>query len=140
MHSIAAEFSLHTVTVSAERDDGSTPGARVTWSTTVPPECVASVTVEFRISISGSVVRSYTTTSTSQTEVIQTGLQCGTTYYVRVRVTGVLSFGTVSSEVQLLIVGGEVMACSSWNYESDDYYSNLIVPFCRYTNPSQSES
>ena len=78
MHSIAADFSLHTVTVSAESVDGSTPGARVTWSTTVPPECVASVTVEFRISISGSVVRSYTTTSTSQTEVIQTG--CPTTY------------------------------------------------------------
>ena len=32
MHS-AANFSLHTVTVSAEREDGPTPGARVTWST-----------------------------------------------------------------------------------------------------------
>jgi len=47
MHSyIAAEFSLLTVTVSSESVDGSTPGARVNWSTTVPPECVASVTVE----------------------------------------------------------------------------------------------
>jgi len=114
MHSIAADFSLLTVTVSAESVDGSTPGIRVTWSTTVPPECVASATVEFRTSISGSVVRSYTTTNTSETEVIQTGLQCGTTYNIRVRVAGVLSLGTVSSKpVQLLIVGGEVTACSS---------------------------
>jgi len=59
----AADFSLRTVTVSAESVDGSTPGARVTWSTAAPPECVASVTVEFRTSSSGSVVRSYTTNS-----------------------------------------------------------------------------
>jgi len=83
MHA-AAYFSLLTVTVSAEREDGSTPGARVTWSTTAPPECVASVTVEFRTSSHGSVVSSYTTTNTSETEVIQTGLWCETTYYIRV--------------------------------------------------------
>ena len=83
--------------MSAVREDGPTPGARVTWSTTVPPECVASVTVEFRTSSSGSVVRSYTTTNTSETEVIQTGLQCGTTYYIRVVVTGVASLSTLSS-------------------------------------------
>ena len=88
---------MRTVTVSAVREDGPTPGARVTWSTTAPPECVASVTVEFRNSSSGSVVRSYTTTSTSETEVIQTGLQCGTTYYIRVEVTGVASLGALSS-------------------------------------------
>ena len=87
-----------------------------------------------------SGVRSYTTTNTSETEVIQTGLQCFTFYYIRVAVTGVLSLGTLTSQVELLIVGGEVTACSSWNYESDDYYSNLNVPFCRYTNPSQSKS
>ena len=67
---------------------GSTPGARVTWSTTVPPECVSYVRVEFRTSSSGPIVASYTTTNTSQTEVIQTGLQCGTNYYIRVVVTG----------------------------------------------------
>ena len=101
MHA-AADYSLRTVTVSAEREDGPTPGARVTWSTTVP-ECVASVTVEFS---SGSVVISYTTTSTSETEVIQTGLQCGTTYYIRVVVTGVDSLGTVSSDqVQVYFEG-----------------------------------
>ena len=107
MHA-AADYSLCTVTVSAEREDGPTPGARVTWSTTVPPECVASVTVEFRTSSSGSVVRSYTTTSTSETEVIQTGLQCATTYYIRVEVTGVDSLGTVSSHQVPVHVGGKV--------------------------------
>ena len=106
MHS-ATTFANHTITVSAEREDGSTPGARVTWSTTVPPECVASVTVEFRTSRSGSVVRSYTTTSTSETEVIQTGLQCGTTYYIRVVVTGVALLGTLSSSQVLVVVGGK---------------------------------
>ena len=97
MHA-AADLTLRTVTVSTGMEDGSTPGARVTWSTTVPPECVASVTVEFRTSSSGSVVRSYTTTSTAETEVIQTGLQCATTYYIRVVVTGVASLGTVTSK------------------------------------------
>ena len=96
--------------MSAEREDGPTPGARVTWSTAVPPGCVASVTVEFRTSSSGSVVRSYTTTNTSETEVIQTGLQCGTTYYIRVEVTGVSSLGTVdSNQLQVqVVVGGKV--------------------------------
>jgi len=100
-------FSLHTVTASAESVDGSTPGVRVTWSRTAPPVCVASVTVLFRTSISGSVVRSYTTTNTSQTQVIVTGLQCGTTYYIRVIVTGVLSLGTVASNQVQVLVGGK---------------------------------
>ena len=94
--------------MSAVREDGPTPGARVTWNTTLPPECVASVTVEFRTSSSGSVVRSYTTNSTSETEVIQTGLQCGTTYYIRVVVTGVASLGTVTSNQVQVLVGGKV--------------------------------
>jgi len=51
----------HTVTMGAKSVDGSTPGGRVTWNTTVPPECVASVRVEFRHSRTMSVVRSYTT-------------------------------------------------------------------------------
>ena len=110
MHA-AADYSWRTVTVSAERKDGSTPGARVTWSTTVPPECVASVTVEFRTSSSGSVVRSYTTSNTSGTEVIQTGLQCNTTYYIRVVVTGVASLGALSSDPVQVVVGGKVTAC-----------------------------
>ena len=99
--------------MSAEREDGSTPGARVTWSTTAPPECVASVRVEFRTSmITGSpVVRSYTTTNTSETEVIQTDLQCATTYYMRVVITGVplLDHCTLASNQVNVTVGGKVM-------------------------------
>ena len=99
-------------TVSAERVDGSTPGARVSWSTAAPPECVASVTVDFRTSISGSVVRSNTTTSTSQTEVIQTGLQCFTTYYITVTVTGVHSIGTLKNDKVHVLVGGKITTCA----------------------------
>ena len=79
MHAVT-QFHFRDVTVSAEAVVGSTPGVRVTWSTTVPPECVASVRVEFRTSRHGPVVATYTTTNTSQTEVIQTGLQCATNY------------------------------------------------------------
>ena len=120
----AVSFARQSVTVSAERVDGSTPGARVTWSTTVPPECVASVTVDFRTSSSGSVVRSYTTTNTSETEVIQTGLQCGTTYYIRVVVTGIASRGALSRNPVPVRVGGKVTACvavHTWNAYS--YYN-----------------
>lgn len=85
----SAGFSLHTVAASVERVGVSTPGARVTWNTTAPPECVESVTVKFRTSRSGSrVVRSYATTNVSETEVILAGLQCATTYYIRVVVAG----------------------------------------------------
>ena len=82
------QFHFRNVTVSAEIVGGSTPGVRVTWNTTVPTECVASVRVEFRTSSHGPVVATCTTTNTSETEVIQTGLQCGTNYYIRVVVTG----------------------------------------------------
>ena len=81
-------FYFFIVTASAESVSGSTAGARVTWNTTAPPECVMSVRVEFRTSNLGPVVATYTTTNTSQTEVIQTGLQCDTNYYIRVVVTG----------------------------------------------------
>ena len=107
----APQFSLsYTVTVSAESVDGSTPAARVTWSTTVPPECVTSVRVEFRTgSQSGPLVATYTTTNTSQTEIIQTDLQCATNYYITVGVTGQLSDGsrsTQSSRPVQVLVGG----------------------------------
>ena len=81
---IAAQFSLSNLTVSTESVSGSTPVARVTWNTTIPPECVASVTVEFRTNSREPAVATYTTTNTSQTEFIQTGLQCGTSYYTKV--------------------------------------------------------
>ena len=126
MHA-AADYSMRTVTVSAEREDGPTPGARVTWNTTVPSECVASVRVEFRTSSSGSVVRSYTTTNTSETEVIQTGLQCGTTYYIRVVVTGVASLGAVNSDLVQVVVGGKVTACVAC---SQNAYYMIVMWSC----------
>ena len=91
MHT-AAQLILSTVTVSAESVDDSTPGVRVTWNTT-PPECVTSVSVEFRNESYGPVVASNRTTNTSQTVVIQTGLQCATYYYITVVVTGETSDG-----------------------------------------------
>ena len=111
---LAADFSMHTLIVSAERVDGPTPGARVSWNTTAP-ECVASVRMEFKTSSHGSVVRSYTT-NTSETEVILTGFQCPTNYYIRVRVTGVPPLGTMESmEVQKL-VGGKITVCRACSY------------------------
>ena len=89
MHAVT-QFYFSTVTVSAESVGGSTPGVRVTWSTTVPPECVTSMRVEFRTSSPGPAVAFNTTTNTSQTELIQTGLQCATNYYITVVVTGEL--------------------------------------------------
>ena len=111
----ANEFKKHTLAVSAKREDGSTPGARVTWNTTLPPECVADITVKFRTKSGGSILKAYRTTNTSQTEVIQTGLQCATTYIIRVAVTAVDIPSVAnnlleSTEVQVL-VGGKVTAC-----------------------------
>ena len=119
MHAVT-QFYFYTVTVSAESVGGSTPSARVTWNTTVPPECVASVRVEFRTSSPGPVVASNTTTNTSQTEVIQTGLQCATRYYIRVVVTGeIRPPGGMTATVMLsprhpdvqVLVGGKETAC-----------------------------
>ena len=96
--------------MNAESVDGPTPTVRVTWSTTIPPECVASVRVEFRTSSRGPVVATYTTNSTSETEFIQTGLQCTTNYYIRVVVTGKTSDGshpTLSGSAVQVLVGGK---------------------------------
>ena len=113
MHEVA-QFLVSTVTVNAESVDGISPGVRVTWSTTVPSECVASLHVDFRTqSHSGTLVATYNTTNTSQTEVIQTGLQCTTNYYITVVVTGV-TFNSIhptlsSSPFQVLIGGNEIV-------------------------------
>ena len=139
MHA-AVQFYNCYVTVSAESVGGSTPGARVTWNTTVPPECVTYVTVEFRTSSRGSVIANYTTTNTSQTEIIQTGLQCATYYYIRVVVTGgpggtLMLSPRKNNIVQVLVGGIQLFAC-------DFNPSKLIVvmPLHRYTSPSWSES
>ena len=113
----AAEFLLSsTVTVSAESVDGPTPAARVIWNTSAP-QCVASVRVDFRLLATTSqagttvpIVATSTTNSTSQTEVIQTGLKCATNYYVTVVVTGKISDGqrpTLSSRQAQVLVGGK---------------------------------
>ena len=73
---------LGNVTMSAESVNGSTPGVRVTWNITVPPECVTSVRVKFRLRLMERVVSTYNTTNVSETEVIQADLKCGTTYYI----------------------------------------------------------
>ena len=111
---IATQFGLSTVTVGAVSLKGQTPTAGVTWSTTIPPECVTSVTVEFRTDRLGSVVANYTTTNTSGTAVIQTGLQCATNYYIRVVVAGATSdglHGTQSSSQVQVLVGGKEIVC-----------------------------
>ena len=114
---VVVQFHSSTVNVSAESVDGSTPGVRVTWNTTLPAECVTSVRVEFRTISRGPIVATYTTTNTSQTEVIQTGLRCGASYNTQVVVTGKPTYQGVPHEQHLLSnkvqvsVGGKENVC-----------------------------
>ena len=150
MHT-ATQFHFRNVAVSAKSVGGSSPGVRVTWNATVPSECVTSVRVEFRLTSShgtssrSPVVATYTTTNTSQTEIIQTGLQCGTTYNITVVLTGEPRISDGMPSVQMLspqhpdvqvLVGGKELSASNFNH------SNLIVvmPLHRYPNPIRSES
>ena len=110
-----AQFRSSTVTVSAESVGGTTPGARVTWNTTLPPECVTSVTANFRTTRNGRLAATNTTTST-QTEIIQTGLRCTTYYYTRVVVTGEPRYQgapveqiLLSNQVQVFVEGKELL-------------------------------
>ena len=126
-HDSAGEFGLSTVNVSAVSVDHSTPAARVIWSTVIPPECVTSVRVEYRTERVGSAVATYTTTNTSQTEFIQTGLQCGTNYFIRVVVTGETSDGqrlTLSRSVQVF-VGGKEIVCM--RFDHNNYFDGSYV-------------
>ena len=97
---------------------GFTPGVRVTWNTTVPPECMTSVMVNFRNKSTSLLVATYTTTNTSQTEFIQTGLQCVTNYSITVVVSGetrdlgfALQYGTVQ-----VLVGGKACTCEIFSH------------------------
>ena len=105
MHA-ATEFSRSTVTVSAESVNGPTPAARVTWNTSAP-QCVTSVTVNFRTSSMGSVITSNTTNTASQTEIVQSDLKCATNYHIFVVVTGQPGHGTLSGPVLQVFVGGK---------------------------------
>ena len=110
MHSVT-QFHNCNVTANAKSVGGSTPGVRVTWETTVPTGGIKSVRVEFRTSIypiQGPVLATITTTNTSQTEVIQTGLQCGTKYYIRVVVTGEIRLANGSSVTAMLSGASDV--------------------------------
>ena len=137
------DFHFRTVTASAESVGGSTPGARVTWSTTIPPECVTSVRVEFKTTSRGPVVATYNTTNTSETEVIQTGLQCGTYYHIGVEVTaelrppGGMPTTQILSLPELLdvqvFVGGNETVCMQ--FQSQQPYM-VVMPLHRYTSPS----
>ena len=125
MHT-AAKFALEPVNVSAESVSHSTPAARVTWNITAPLQCVTVVRVDFRLTSSrGPVAATNTTTNTSQTEFIQTGLQCGRDYYIRVVVTGATSDGihpTVRSSPVQVFVGGKGIVCMRFSW-----YRNLMV-------------
>ena len=112
--------------------DDSTPAVRVAWSTTAPSQCVTVVRVEFKTSIRGPVVTTYTTTNTSQTEIIHS-LQCATNYYIRVVVAGVTSVGvqvTVNSGEVQVFVGGKGIVCMRYLQ-----VNNMMValPLYRYT-------
>ena len=139
MHA-AVQFSLSTVTVGAESVNDSTPAARVTWSTTIPSECVTAVTVEFRTDRLGDVVGNYTTTNTSQTEIIQTGLQCAAFYYIRVVITGETSDGErvtqSSNQVQVLVGGKEIV----WMFGFSCKNVRVSLSLHRYSSPSCGES
>ena len=127
MH-VVHQFHPFTVNVSAESVGGSTPGVRLTWSTALPPECVTSARVKFTTeSYYGPVVATYTTTNT---EVIQTGLHCATNYFITVVVSGrpilpvVGSYlpSTLQSQVQVFIGGKETVHLRFCNFI-------LLMPF-----------
>ena len=129
-HSLTAgQFSLSTVTVSADSVDGPTPAVRVNWSTTAPPQCVTSVRVEFRTSSRGPAVTNYTTTNTSQTEFIQS-LQCATDYYIRVVVTGVISDGIrpTQSSRQVHVKGNKMVYIQLHQCDVSTAFAQIYLP------------
>ena len=100
--------------MSAEGVNGS---VGVAWNITAPPECVASVRVEFRTrpDVRQPAVSTNTTNNASQTALIQTDLQCGSFYYVNLVVTGKSLDGirpkVSSRQVQVELPGGKVSYC-----------------------------
>ena len=92
----------------AESVGGSTPGVRVTWNITVPPHCVTSVRVKFRLRLQGKVVSTYNTTNVSETEmIIQAGLQCATNYYIIVVADSKMKRNAWKSPHVQVFVGGK---------------------------------
>ena len=105
-------MSAESVAVGTDSMNRSTHGARVTWSTEIPPECVAFVTVEFRTESRGPgpvVATNSTYTTRSQTELIQTGLQHAINYYTLI-VTGNISGDvrpTLRTRQKQVCIGGK---------------------------------
>ena len=93
--------------MSAVSVNGSTPSVRVTWNITVPAECVKLVRVKFRLSAKGKVVSTYNATNVSETEIIQTGLQCATNYYITVVVDSKMKRNAWKSPHVQVFVGGK---------------------------------
>ena len=80
-HAFTVGFGAPVITSAVRNDDGS-PGARVKWNTTIPPECITSVTV-----ISQYSSNHYTPPTIMQTdEATLSGLLCNTVYNFLVRV------------------------------------------------------
>ena len=129
-----AEFRSFSLIVSTESVGGSIPGVRVTWSTALPPECVTSVTVNFRTTTNGVLVATYTTNSTeSPTKISQTGLQCATSYYIRVvvageaRYQGVLLEQFLSSSPVRVFVRGKEIVCIGIKFQSQELDGGCVI-------------
>ena len=134
------QFLSFNVAARAESVIGSTPGVRVTWNTTLPSNCVASVRVNFETTPTGGLAAANTTTNTSQTEIIQTGLRCGTNYYIRVLVSGKPSYRGVPIDQFLLsnqvrvFIGGNKIVCMRFQSQKPDgghfiTHTAIPVPF-----------
>ena len=135
MHAVT-QFHFRTVTVSAEYVSGSTSGVSVAWNTTLPPECVSFVTVNFRTTCTtnGVLVATYTTNSTeSPTEIIQTGLRCATSYYIRVVVAGEARYQGglleqfLSSSPVRVFVRGEEIVCIGMKFQSQQLDGGCVI-------------
>ena len=121
--------------MSAESVNGSTPGVRVTWNITVPAECVALVRVKFRLRLQEEVVSTYNTTNVLETEIIQTGLKCGTTYYIRVVVDSEKDKGTWKNQhAEEVFVGGTKISSIGLKQLL------VVLLLYRYASPIWSES
>ena len=136
------QFLSFNVAARAESVGGSTPGVRVTWNTTLPPDCVASVRVNFQTTPTSGLAAANTTTNASQTEIIQNGLQCGTNYYIRVLVSGKPRHQGVPidqfllsncNQVQVIFGGNKVVCMTFLSQKPDGSYfiahAAIPIPF-----------
>ena len=107
-HAFTAGFGAWPVIMSAVRNDDGSPGARLKWNTTIPLDCIISVTV-----ISQYSDDDYTPSTIMQTdEATLSDLRCDATYQFRVsvsvsvRLENITVRTTVNSNILPLRVGG----------------------------------